>query len=81
MRASCHDVSLSSPAACCVSLKSSWGQRKRLCLVAGMYLEERISDRKTLWEERCKPKISNLDVELDHPLSDVFAVERERAGF
>ena len=61
-------------------------QRKRPCLVAGMYLEERMSDRKALWEERCKPKISNLDVELDHPLSDVFArrrfaVERERAGF
>ena len=51
-----------------------------------MYLEERISDRKALWKERCKPKISNLDVELDHPLSDVFArrrfaVERERAAF
>jgi len=61
-------------------------QRKRLCLVAGTCLEERISDRKRLWAEKCKPKISNLNVELDHPLSDVFsrrrfAVERERAGF
>ena len=44
-------------------------QRKRLCFVVEMYLEEQISDWKALWEERCKPKISNLNIELDHPLS------------
>jgi len=48
-------------------------QRKRLCLVARIYLEEQISDQKALWEERYKPKISNLNIELDHLLSDVFA--------
>ena len=44
-------------------------QMKRLCLVAEMYLEEQISDQKVLWEERCKPKIFNLNVELNHLLS------------